>query len=57
MKHVDHTLIEQFIESNIRDYHELILNKFLKLKLSEVLKRKKPYLFKCKGTGYFRGAC
>lgn len=48
MKHVDSTKIGQFIESNIKDYHEKILKKLLELKLKNVLKRKNPYLFRVK---------
>lgn len=40
--------IEKFIEDNIQDYHQKILSKLLKLKLSTILKRKNPYLFKAK---------
>ena len=40
--------IEKFIEDNIQDYHQKILSKLLKLKLSIILKRKNPYLFKAK---------
>lgn len=48
MKRVDSSKIEQFIESNIKDYHEKILKKLLELKLKNVLKRKNPYLFRVK---------
>jgi len=41
--------LSKFIEESIRDYHKKILDKLLKLKLKNVLKRKNPYLFKVKG--------
>ncbi len=48
MKRIDSSQIEHFIESNIKDYHEKILQKLLKLKLKNVLRRKNPYLFRVK---------
>jgi hypothetical protein len=40
--------ITEFIEAHIKDYHTKILDRLLKLKLSNILKRKNPYLFKAK---------
>ena len=37
-----------FVENCIVDYHEKLLDRLGKLKLSDVLKRKNPYLFKVK---------
>ncbi len=41
-------LIKKYINENIDVFHDLRLEKIGKLKLSEVLKRKNPYLFKAK---------
>ena len=40
--------LSDFIELGIKSYHEKILERLLKLKLPNVLKRKNPYLFKVK---------
>lgn len=48
MKPIERGEIVEFIESHIKDYHNRILDKLLKLKLKEILKRKNPYLFKAK---------
>jgi hypothetical protein len=40
----------QYVEDNIADFHEKRLKSLDKLKLSDVLKRKNPYLFKAKNT-------
>lgn len=38
----------EFIEARIKEYHERILERLLKLRLSNILKRKNPYLFRAK---------
>ena len=43
--------ITQYVEENIAIFHEKRLKSLDKLKLSDVLKRKNPYLFKAKSTG------
>jgi Type II restriction endonuclease EcoO109I len=45
---IDQDKLATFIEAGIQEYHERILERLLKLKLSAVLKRKNPYLFKAK---------
>jgi len=40
--------ITTYVEQNIPDFHRNRINKLKKLKLTEVLKRKNPYLFKVK---------
>ena len=40
----------QYVENNIEKFHEKRLKSLDKLKLSDVLKRKNPYLFKAKNT-------
>jgi len=45
---IDKVELSQFIEACIKDYHEKILARLLKLKLKDVLKRKNPYLFRVK---------
>lgn len=40
--------LSDFIEQGIQEYHEKILDRLLKLKLPQILKRKNPYLFKVK---------
>lgn len=40
--------VVQFVEDNIGEFHERRLASLKRLKLSEVLKRKNPYLFKAK---------
>ncbi|MCC4854484.1 cytosolic protein [Vibrio splendidus] len=40
--------LDDFIESGIQDYHKKILERLRKLKLSNILKRKNPYLFRVK---------
>jgi hypothetical protein len=42
--------IVQYVEDNIAVFHEKRLKSLDKLKLSDVLKRKNPYLFKAKNT-------
>lgn len=48
MKPIERSEILDFIETHIKDYHNRILDRLLNLKLSRVLKRKNPYLFKAK---------
>jgi len=45
---LDEKKLAAFIEAGIQDYHKKILERLLELKLSAVLKRKNPYLFKAK---------
>ncbi|MDY0096522.1 MAG: PmeII family type II restriction endonuclease [Candidatus Vecturithrix sp.] len=40
--------IAEFIETHIKEYHTKILDRLLALKLSNILQRKNPYLFKAK---------
>ena len=42
--------VTQYVEDNIAVFHEKRLNSLEKLRLSHVLKRKNPYLFKAKNT-------
>jgi len=42
--------VTQYVENNIAIFHEKRLKSLDKLKLSDVLKRKNPYLFKAKNT-------
>jgi len=42
--------VKQYVEDNIAVFHEKRLKSLDKLKLSDVLKRKNPYLFKAKNT-------
>jgi hypothetical protein len=42
--------VTQYVEDNIAVFHEKRLKSLDKLKLSDVLKRKNPYLFKAKNT-------
>ncbi|OQY30083.1 MAG: cytosolic protein [Candidatus Cloacimonetes bacterium 4572_55] len=48
MKQIDRSEIIGFIETHIEFYHTRILEGLLSLKLSKILKRKNPYLFKAK---------
>ncbi len=48
MQPINQEDIVTFIESHIKDYNERILERLLALKLSKILKRKNPYLFKAK---------
>ena len=43
--------VTQYVEDNIAIFHEKRLKSLDRLKLSNVLKRKNPYLFKAKSTG------
>lgn len=45
---IDQIELAIFIENGIQSYHEKILNRLLRLRLKDVLKRKNPYLFKVK---------
>jgi hypothetical protein len=45
---IDRNKLSSFIESGIQTYHQKILDRLLKLKLPDVLKRKNPYLFRVK---------
>lgn len=42
--------VEKYVESNIDVFHQKRINSLDSLKLSQVLKRKNPYLFKAKNT-------
>jgi hypothetical protein len=42
--------VENYVESNIDVFHQKRINSLDSLKLSQVLKRKNPYLFKAKNT-------
>lgn len=48
MAQISQSDITAFIETHIKDYHTTILDRLLALKLSDILKRKNPYLFKAK---------
>jgi hypothetical protein len=48
MNKIDKTIAHNFIQENIKSYHDKILERLLKLKLNAILKRKNPYLFKAK---------
>jgi len=50
MKPLDIKNVTQYVEDNIAIFHEKRLKSLDKLKLSDVLKRKNPYLFKAKNT-------
>ncbi len=50
MKQLNLKDITQYVEENIGIFHEKRLKSLDKLKLSNVLKRKNPYLFKAKNT-------
>lgn len=43
--------IQQFVEENIAEFHNNRLNAIMKMKLSNVLARKNPYLFRAKNIG------
>lgn len=48
MAQINRNEITEFIEAHIKEYHATILDLLLDLKLSKILKRKNPYLFKAK---------
>lgn len=48
MKKILHKELINFIESNIQKFHKKRIENLLKLKLSDILRRKNPYLFKAK---------
>jgi hypothetical protein len=48
MKQLNQNDVVEFVEANIGDFHQRRADSFQKLKLSQVLKRKNPYLFKAK---------
>lgn len=48
MNRINRADIAEFIEAHISEYHDKLLKRLLTLKLSIVLKRKNPYLFKAK---------
>jgi hypothetical protein len=48
MTQISREEITDFIENHIKDYHAKILQRLLELRLTEILKRKNPYLFKAK---------
>ena len=48
MKKINRKDIINFIEKNVKNYHEKILGRLFALKLNKILKRKNPYLFKAK---------
>ena len=48
MKKLNLEDVLQYVEQNIGTFHEQRIQSLDKLKLSEVLKRKNPYLFKAK---------
>ena len=48
MKKIKRKDITNFIEANIKGYHDRILQRLFELKLPKILKRKNPYLFKAK---------
>ena len=48
MNQIDINEVQSYVENNINTFHEKRLQKIVRLKLKEVLKRKNPYLFKAK---------
>ena len=48
MKALDIQKVVQYVEENIGYFHQKRIQSLDKLKLSQVLKRKNPYLFKAK---------
>ncbi len=50
MKKLDRNIVIQYVEQNISVFHEKRIKNLDKLKLSQVLKRKNPYLFKAKNV-------
>ena len=48
MKPITQQEITDYVEANIRDFHQTRLDKLQKLKLMDLVKRKNPYLFKAK---------
>lgn len=48
MKPVDVTTVTSFVEENIGEFHRKRLTRLESLRLSDVLKRKNPYLFRAK---------
>ena len=48
MKALDIQKVVQYVEENIGYFHQKRIQRLNKLKLSQVLKRKNPYLFKAK---------
>lgn len=48
MKQLNQNDVVEFVEANIGDFHKRRADSFQKLKLSQVLERKNPYLFKAK---------
>lgn len=50
MENINLRDVTQYVEENIGIFHEKRLKSLDKLKLSDVLKRKNPYLFKAKNT-------
>lgn len=48
MRQLNQSDVIEFVESNIGDFHKRRADSFQKLKLSQVLERKNPYLFKAK---------
>ncbi len=50
MRKLDADDVQKYVEEHIAEFHEKRLKSLDKLKLSDVLKRKNPYLFKAKNT-------
>ena len=50
MKKLDLTDVSQYVEQNIGTFHQKRIQSLDDLKLSQVLKRKNPYLFKAKSV-------
>jgi hypothetical protein len=48
MKPIQIREIKQYVEENIGTFHQKRYQRLEKLKLTELLKRKNPYLFKAK---------
>jgi hypothetical protein len=48
MKKLDLQIVARYVETNIETFHKKRINSLDNLKLSQVLKRKNPYLFKAK---------
>ena len=48
MEKIKKSEISKFVAPNIEIFHQKILERLLGLKLSDVLKRKNPYLFRAK---------
>ena len=48
MKKIDINMVSQYVEENIEIFHQKRIQSLDDLKLTKILKRKNPYLYKAK---------